>query len=526
MPSESPNFTRLIQPTTHSPSVPPSLENTSTSEAETESTSTGLLTPESQENEASSDSHDSGNNSGASQLITNTTLSVNTNPLDSQYQYCPWVLGCNCTDNCGCAGRTPHDQEHEHDVTMRPANGDHPPARPSQGSGRSGPLSNYVQVAKAYIFEQQIQKALHDTGVSQAREDSIRLAGVLWIDNVRRVLKLPVRTFNTAVIYFHKFRLQHSDGEYSFVDAAAAALFTACKIEDTLKKSRDILCAAHNSKIPRQDHLSPDNPIFEAQSRTIIGLERLMLEASGFDFRSSHPQGLMIKLAKMYEFEKSSPVARTAYSISLDLFRTFAPLKQTNATLAFSCLELAGRLHDIEHRAIWRGEDYNQFKIDRGMVMETLLDLLELYTHHRMSTTVGPEFPVETFLNVRIPLNVECEEKKIPRFTAWFEGGTERNGSTSTSNGAIANGDHPHSRSRDSSKNVSPKDVASPSTNASSASTAPTSVPPPGGANAIPTGTAVRQRMGERGREGTVRFILNPDREREERDIINMYNQP
>jgi hypothetical protein len=44
-------------------------------------------------------------------------------------------------------------------------------------------------------------------------------------------------------------------------DAAAAALFTACKIEDTLKKSRDIICAAHNLKVPRQEHLSPDDAV-------------------------------------------------------------------------------------------------------------------------------------------------------------------------------------------------------------------------------------------------------------------------
>lgn len=45
-------------------------------------------------------------------------------------------------------------------------------------------------------------------------------------------------------------------------DAAAAALFAACKIEDTLKKSRDILCAAHNLKLAsRADHLSPDDPV-------------------------------------------------------------------------------------------------------------------------------------------------------------------------------------------------------------------------------------------------------------------------
>ena len=26
----------------------------------------------------------------------------------------------------------------------------------------------------------------------------------------------PVRTFDTAVVYYHKFRLVHSDGEYAF----------------------------------------------------------------------------------------------------------------------------------------------------------------------------------------------------------------------------------------------------------------------------------------------------------------------
>lgn len=44
-------------------------------------------------------------------------------------------------------------------------------------------------------------------------------------------------------------------------DAAAAALFTACKIEDTLKKSREILCAAYNMKLNQSDHLSPDDPV-------------------------------------------------------------------------------------------------------------------------------------------------------------------------------------------------------------------------------------------------------------------------
>lgn len=74
----------------------------------------------------------------------------------------------------------------------------------------------------------------------------------------------PVKTFNTAVIYYHKFRLVHKDNEYQFADAAAAALFSACKIEDTLKKSREILCAAHNLKVSSSDHLTPDDGVRNA----------------------------------------------------------------------------------------------------------------------------------------------------------------------------------------------------------------------------------------------------------------------
>lgn len=86
----------------------------------------------------------------------------------------PWTQEC----ECGGIGI------HTHQATMNGASsGD-------TGARRIGRLPNFVQVAKSYVFEQQIQRSLQDTGVSQAREDSIRLAGVQWIDNVRRALKL------------------------------------------------------------------------------------------------------------------------------------------------------------------------------------------------------------------------------------------------------------------------------------------------------------------------------------------------
>ena len=149
------------------------------------------------------------------------------------------------------------------------------PSEPSiardQPGDRVGPHPSYIEIAKPYILQSRIQKCLSDLSMTDAKEDAVRLQGVAYIDQVRRALQLPVRTFNTAVIYYHKFRLLHADNEYNFADAAAAALFTACKIEDTLKKSREILAAHWNLKVGVGEQLSSDDPVRRAQSTTAIG---------------------------------------------------------------------------------------------------------------------------------------------------------------------------------------------------------------------------------------------------------------
>lgn len=109
--------------------------------------------------------------------------------------------------------------------------------------------------------------------------------------------------------------------------------------------------------------------MFESHSRGVIGLERLMLESSGFDFRNRHPQKVLLKLTKRYGLGKESKVARVAYSISLDMYRTFAPLKQTSTSMAFACIELAGRLLDEPLENIDSEEEYSQWHTSRDEVM-------------------------------------------------------------------------------------------------------------------------------------------------------------
>ena len=108
--------------------------------------------------------------------------------------------------------------------------------------------------------------------------------------------------------------------------------------------------------------------MFDEPARTIVGLERLMLEASGFDYRSRYPQKLLLKLAKYYRLDRET-VGKTAYNMSLDLYRTFAPLKQTTATMAIACVELSGRLHEKNIQELEAGKGFERWRTSRAEVM-------------------------------------------------------------------------------------------------------------------------------------------------------------
>lgn len=101
---------------------------------------------------------------------------------------------------------------------MMHANGNHPAHRHQQplqqslkdrlnssndvtplNTGLPGLMRSHIQVAKPFVFQQAIEGCLHDLGVALLREDNIRLAGVQWIDNVRRALKLYVDAFSCVL---------------------------------------------------------------------------------------------------------------------------------------------------------------------------------------------------------------------------------------------------------------------------------------------------------------------------------------
>lgn len=110
--------------------------------------------------------------------------------------------------------------------------------------------------------------------------------------------------------------------------------------------------------------------MFEQPSKTIVGLERLMLESAGFDFRNRHPQRIVVKLFQDLKLDQGT-VGKTAYNMCIDVYRTFAPLKQTAPTVAIVCVELAARIHgaDLTNIVGESGIDYKKWSTSRTEVM-------------------------------------------------------------------------------------------------------------------------------------------------------------
>jgi CTD kinase subunit beta len=221
-----------------------------------------------------------------------------------------------------------------------------------------------------------------------------------------------------------------------------------------------------------------------------------MLESAGFDFRNRYPQKVMVKLARALKFGANNE-AKITWNLSVDLYRTFAPLKQSTPTMAIACLELAARLHGKDATKFVDAGPvrYSKWATSRAEVMETLLDLLDLYTHHRSATSVGPLYTLEHFINIRIGLNQEASAANIPRYSQYA--------SESVSGDSTTNG----SKSRNGIDPTSPLTPATPGTLS------------PG------TDQAPKSAIGIRGQNGTVRFMLDAARAQDERAEVEKFHK-
>jgi CTD kinase subunit beta len=119
--------------------------------------------------------------------------------------------------------------------------------------------------------------------------------------------------------------------------------------------------------------------------------------------------------------EEGKKFLHVAYNMSIDMYKTFAPIKQASFTLVLAILELTSLLLDTDPEKTKQFKNTAAWHSERACVLETMLDLLDLYTQFPKSTKVGTRFAMNKVMDVKIEINNLVAKEKHQRYHGWCD---------------------------------------------------------------------------------------------------------
>ncbi|KAJ2304397.1 RNA polymerase II C-terminal domain kinase beta subunit, partial [Coemansia sp. RSA 2705] len=167
------------------------------------------------------------------------------------------------------------------------------------------------------------------------------------VKQVGRSLGFPARTIGTAQLLVHRahiFRYPNAPPIAS-TDLASACLLVAAKMEETIKRLRDILAHSYLLLTRPGDAFEPQSvgsAVTDKMRPAVMSAEQFVLDAIGFDFRTTHPHMLFVKLARLANADQAC--ARRGWLLLADAFFTTLPVQYPAAVLAAGSLFLAHSL--------------------------------------------------------------------------------------------------------------------------------------------------------------------------------------
>ncbi|RUP46867.1 cyclin-like protein [Jimgerdemannia flammicorona] len=246
----------------------------------------------------------------------------------------------------------------------------------------------------------------------------------------------PQCTISTAQALYHRFYLFYSLKDYPSTDISIACLFVACKVEETIKKLKDIIVVAHSVRHPDGKELDPEQ-ISEDRRRRIMGYERLVLETLCFDFQVQHPYEFVVKFVRLIkgacEVEGSDRGSRRilswdvsltqrqptpssagdkllaykAWEIVNDSYKTPLCLQLPPHTIAAGGVYLASRLlPGCKIFDQFEGKPWHRLFLSRIEDIEDVChQILDLYI------TTGPDGAVPGYTRLKIELNQRAQRR-------------------------------------------------------------------------------------------------------------------
>jgi len=224
-----------------------------------------------------------------------------------------------------------------------------------------------------------------------ARVEAIREQACVFIDKIGSRLGFPRRTIASALLLYHRFHLFFPFSDFNLHDVSIASVWLASKLEDTLKKLREIQLAAwlvRNIQEGGNGLGEPEVSILEAERHRLSGIERLLLESVCFDFGSGKPAGGRDVFGYLIGIGRRLGLSRNhiqlSFRLAIDSHRTLVGLTYPPHLISLSCLYLASFLQPNPQE-----EDQAKFEPNWNVPYEADIDDIEEICHQILDLLIS-----------------------------------------------------------------------------------------------------------------------------------------
>lgn len=262
-------------------------------------------------------------------------------------------------------------------------------------------------------------------GLAPEKERENRSKGVNFILQVGIMLKLPQITLATASVFLHRFYMRHSMQNYHYYSMAATCLFLAYKVEECVRKMRELVvaCVRVAQKDPHKTVDEQDKEYWRWRDN-ILQYEDLLLEAICFDLSLEPPYKTLFDLLMQFEQGDNKRLRNAAWAFVNDSCLTTLCLLFPSRTIAASALYAAAKHCDVAFPDDARGRPWWEvIDVDVGSIRRACNYMASIY--ESAPTKAGKE----SGMYERTPENGDEREDKTRCAGVKIEDGASSGGS-------------------------------------------------------------------------------------------------
>ncbi|XP_041662626.1 cyclin-T2a [Cheilinus undulatus] len=210
-------------------------------------------------------------------------------------------------------------------------------------------------------------------GVEPDRELSYRQQAANLIQDMGQRLNVSQLTINTAIVYMHRFYMQHSFTKFHRNIISPTTLFLAAKVEEQPRKLEHVIKVAHACLNPQEPPLDTKSNAYLQQAQELVILESIVLQTLGFEITIDHPHTDVVKCSQLVRASKD--LAQTSYFMATNsLHLTTFCLQYKPTVIACVCIHLACKWSNWEIPVSTDGKHWWEY-VDNSVTLELLDEL-------------------------------------------------------------------------------------------------------------------------------------------------------